>query len=271
MAVQPQLAAVTRDGHASKRWQRPSGYSFASAEAVVPLAAVELASAVHSMPLAFAKEADRFLLVAVLALTPGTNLYVGPNGQWLGAYVPATLRGYPFRMVRTEGSDQLVLAVDESSGLIVDDGASGEPFFEAEGNPSPSVTAIVNFLSQTEASRKQTDHSVAALAEAGVIEPWPIKINAGEGEHDVQGLHRVDEAALNALSDEAFGKLRRAGALSIAYGQLFSMTNINMFPQLARMQAQLAPKPVTPETVLKSFDSVDPFFGLSAHDNLIKF
>ena len=49
--------------------------------------------------------------------------------------------------------------------------------------------------------------AVAALAEAGVIQPWPIKLKAEQGERAIAGLHRVDEAALNALADDVFLKL----------------------------------------------------------------
>ena len=68
--------------------------------------------------------------------------------------------------------------------------------------------------------------AVSALAEAGVIQPWPIRIAAEENQREIGGLNRIDEAALNALSDDAFLKLRKSLALPIAYAQMLSASLI---------------------------------------------
>ena len=49
---------------------------------------------------------------------------------------------------------------------------------------------------------------MAALAQAGVIRPWQIKLKTDQGEQAISGLHRIDEAALRALPDDVFLKLR---------------------------------------------------------------
>ena len=72
------------------------------------------------MPIAFVEQAGRFVPMAVMGLTPEHNLFVGPEGQWLGGYLPAAMRSYPFRLLRSEGSEQMTLCVDEDSGLVVD-------------------------------------------------------------------------------------------------------------------------------------------------------
>ena len=52
------------------------------------------------MPIAFIEQAGRFVPMAMMCPMPEHNLFVGPDGQWLGGYVPASLRSYPFRLVR---------------------------------------------------------------------------------------------------------------------------------------------------------------------------
>jgi hypothetical protein len=47
--------------------------------------------------MAFVKQQDSFFLIALLSLTPKTNLFVAPDGRWLGGYVPSYFRGYPFQ------------------------------------------------------------------------------------------------------------------------------------------------------------------------------
>ena len=70
---------------------------------------------------------------------PEHNLFVGPDGHWLGGYVPASLRSYPFRVLGSEGSGQLALCVDEDSGLVVEDSMEREKSFSPsmESRPNP--------------------------------------------------------------------------------------------------------------------------------------
>jgi hypothetical protein len=235
----PQFAPITKQNHTSKFWTRFSTYIFASKDNLVPLAGAEIAKAVSALPMAFVKQQNRFFLAAVLSLTPGTNLFVAPDGRWLGKYIPSFFRGYPFQLAKTEGQKNLVLCVDEDSGLVSDDKAAGEPFFDGAGEVAKPVKEIMNFLNQVEQNRAATNLAVASLAEVGVISEWPLKINDGGQEKPVTGLYRIDEATLNSLEDEMFLKIRKAGALPIAYAQLLSMGNIQNFQQLAKAQEQM--------------------------------
>ncbi len=98
----PELTVVSRERHAGKAWRHYTSYSFTADDAVLPLAASELVQAVMGMPVAFVQQDGRYVLMAVLSLTPGRNLFVAPDGRWLGEYVPMVLRGYPFRLLRPE-------------------------------------------------------------------------------------------------------------------------------------------------------------------------
>ena len=257
----PKFAAVSRERHAQKKWRRYESYAFAAADALAPIVGAELARAALSMPCAFLEQSGRYTLVAVLSPIPGRNMFVGPGGRWLGSYVPSWLRAYPFRVVTEPGTDKFVLYVDEESGLVVERDVAGEDFFDAEGNPSPSLKPVFEFLCAVERSRRVTDLAVAALAEAGVIRPWPIKLKTEQGE--VSRLHRIDGAALNALPDDAFLKLRKASALVLADAQMLSAGQLGIFEHLARLQPQLTPPPAAalPE-------SLDSFFQMSGDDTI---
>ncbi|AWN35778.1 hypothetical protein DK427_08480 [Methylobacterium radiodurans] len=58
-----------------------------------------------------------------------------------------------------------------------------------------------------------------------------------EGPRQVNGLHRISEAALNRLDDRAFGAVRQGGALAVAYAQLLSMGNSVDLGKLAQARA----------------------------------
>jgi hypothetical protein len=229
-----------------------TGFSFAATTGLVPLVGAELPKAALAMPIGFSQRSDgRFVLVGILSLTPGRNLFVAPDGRWLGGYVPAAIRSHPFRLLRGEGTEDLVLCVDEQSDLVGEGGANGLPFFDGQGNLTPATKDVLDFLGQLERNRAATEVAVSALAAAGLICPWPIKLSAGEV---VGGLHRTDERAMNAVQDDAFLRLRRSSALSIAYAQLLSMGQIQVLERLAEVQKQLAQSATTlPESLDKIF------------------
>lgn len=253
----PKIEALSAERHAHKRWQHYSSYDFARADAVTPLVAAEFPKAVMSLPIAFLLQGDAYVPVAVLGLEPGKNLFVAQNGRWIGQYVPAALRGYPFVLLRN--GEQLLMCVDEESGLIGDE---GQPLFDAEGKLAEAAQGLLDFLVQVEQSRARTAAACAALARHGCIRPWTIthKLDA-ENERRIEGLFQVDEAALNALPDEAFLELRRAGALLIAYGQLLSMQHLPVLGQLADAHAKAAaPLPTQGKDIDLSFLSEGEMF-----------
>jgi hypothetical protein len=188
-----------------------------------------------------------------------------------GLKIPAQVVFYQARAGAT-GSDHLVYEVTtstgevgtyEDSGLVVEKHIAGEEFFDAEGAVSLALKPAVELLMQLHRSRQATDLAVSALAQAGVIRPWQINVKSGQGEQAISGLHHVDEAALGALSNDEFLKLRTA--LPIAYAQMLSMGQIGIFEHLARLHSQPGPAPVA--ALPESLDSLLERFG----DDIIRF
>jgi hypothetical protein len=234
------LVAVDREKHANKGWRPPAGYGFAASQALLPLVGFELSSAAVAMPIAFIEQAGRHIPVAILSPVQGRNMFVGPDGQWLGNYVPAVLRSYPFVLVRSEGGENATLCIDEGSGLIVDANEEAQKFFEEGGSPSSAVKEIMNFLQQIESNRLMTDLALAAVAEQGLIVPWPLTVSVDNQPRTIEGLYKIDEAKLNSLDDDSFLKLRKSGSLPLAYMQLLSMMRLGVFEHLDRLQRQLS-------------------------------
>ncbi|WP_082476068.1 SapC family protein [Methylobacterium sp. Leaf99] len=230
-SIQP----ISRARHAGLRWNRNDSYNFSSGRNLVALAAAELLRAALSLPMTFVEQGGQWSLCALLGLAPGQNLYVGPDGRWIGSYIPATLRAHPFHL-GWEGVNA-TLSLDEDSGLLFDDG-SGEPIFDTSGDLSEPVRKVWSFLSATAESLLALEAACRVLAEVGVVVPWPITLQGTDGTHTVSGLFQIDEAALNALDDEAFGRLRRAGVLGVAYAQLLSMGNLADLGKLAQARAE---------------------------------
>jgi hypothetical protein len=242
------IVPVDRERHGGKVWRRLTDFGFMSSEVVVPVSASEFSQAVLAMPIGFIERSRTFTPVALMAAKKGSNAFVGPSGQWLGGYMPAILRCYPFSLLRSEGSEHTVLAIDEDSGRVLDEVREGgrddvAKFFEADGTPSATTKALTDYLRILESDQALTRGAVAALAEADVIKPWALTLPIGNEQVTVSGLYCVDERALNALDDATFLKLRKASSLVIAYGQIFSMGQVKVLTHLSLVQQQMAKGP----------------------------
>ncbi len=262
-----QLVAITPERHAKKAWKTAPNYAFAAAETVMPLVGAELGKAAPAMPIGFIKQEAGYQLVAIASLQPGQNLYVAPDGQWLGAYIPAALRAYPFRLVQPESAEKSILCINEASGLVVEAAEGGNAFFDDQNQPSPAIQDILKFLAEVERNRAGTQQAVNALADANLITPWLLNLKQGEQIVPVTGLHHVDEAALTKLDDEAFLTLRKAGALVVAYAQLLAMGQLVVLERLGQLRGQILARQQAAKPGLPGLEG----FALTEENGTLKF
>ncbi|MTK64410.1 MAG: SapC family protein [Methanobacterium sp.] len=216
-----------------KSWSKPANYLFAAKMPVAPVLVAEVAAAAAAMPLAFSPQGSDFGLVAVLGLSADHNLYVAPDGRWMAGYIPAVVRGYPFRIGNGDDGQRL-LCIDAAMVSERRTGA-GEPFFDDEGRMTAETHAAAEGLSRQSSNMDQTASVCALLQERGLIVPWDVVVQSDAGNRKIEGLFRIDEQALNNLSDEQFVALRKNGGLLLAYSQLLSMHHLATLGQLAQL------------------------------------
>lgn len=241
------LQAITKTEFANKSWQRNPNFLFSAKDAVCPLCASEIPRAMMDMPLAFLCTNGEYSIVAVQGLEQGTNFFLNADGQWLGNYIPAAYRGYPFVLASNEAEEgQLVLCIDKDSGLLSEDD-SAEPFFDEGGELSPTVKELMEFLSSVRAGRHASALICKDLLEHELFKPWDLQFELEAGTKRIEGLFCIDETALNELSDEAFAELRRSGAIPFIYCQLLSMQRISILTQFAQAKSKANSVPQTNE------------------------
>ena len=234
-----EFTAIAPESHAQKAWKNVTDYTFSAENAIIQLVGAELSKAVLAMPTGFIVHEAGYQLVAITSLQPGQNLYVAPDGKWLGTYIPSALRAHPFKLLKHESAENSVLCVNEASGLVVEGVEDGNDFFDDENQPTQGIKDILNFLTEVEASRVATQRAVNALADAGLITSWVLNLKQGEKDIPVEGLFCIDGAALNKLDDEDFLAVRNAGGLVVAYAQLFSMEQLAILERLGMFQGQI--------------------------------
>lgn len=211
-----------------KAWFPPADMSFAQSMPLVPIHSGELAKAAASGPLAFVKRNGCWQMVAVCSLMPGYNLFV-KEGKWLGVHAPDWLSTYPFYTL--EAGKSRVLAFDQSSDLLARE-EQGEPFFDDDGAPSSEVASRIEHIKASQGFEASSQRAIEALLKAEVIMPWPESLKEQIG-IELDGLHMLNERALNALDDSAFAALRRA--LPLAYAVNFSVQQSHILHRLARL------------------------------------
>lgn len=233
------LVPISVERHRELRWSPFTNYGFARKTTVAPLVLAELSRAVLSMPIGFVRRNDVVQPVALLGFRPEENLFVDADGRWLGPYVPAAFRGYPFRLMAVEADNRLVLCVDEGSGLVGPN--ESEAFFGPDGHPTERVRKVLDFLTQVAADYETTLRATAALDQAQLLVPWPLEVREEGKTRKVEGLLRVDEQALQKLDGAALASLRDAKALALGYISLLSMQHVAVLGELAkRKQAEEA-------------------------------
>jgi hypothetical protein len=234
-----EYTAVTPERHAKKVWKNAPDYAFAATETLISLVGAELSQAALVMPIGFIGQESGYQLVAITSLQPGMSLYVAPAGNWLGPYIPAALRTYPFRLLQQENTNKSILCVDEASGLVLDNSEDGNTFFDDQNQPTQKIKDILTHLSEVQANLVITKRAVDALEAAGLIAPWELNLKQDEENLPVTGLFRIDEVAMNELDDDAFLTLRKAGAVALAYAQLLSMNQITVLERLSQLRSQI--------------------------------
>lgn len=253
----PKWIALLPSQHADKHYLPRGGYNLAAEQSVADILVAELPKLLPHYVLCFIKEGERFQPVALLGFGQ-QNLYVAPNGKWIGRYVPASLRGHPFTLATSEQGEK-VFAIDAEH--LTDDG--GDALFDDAGQLVGHAAGTLDFLKQCERNRHVTQKAANVLGDAGVIAPWPLKIEQGEGQEPltVNGLYRVDEKALNALEGEAYAALKGA-PMALAHAQLFSMSQLNQLTELAKVHAQHRRQevPENLDSVLDGMDDDELFF-----------
>jgi hypothetical protein len=231
----PEWITLSKTAHRDARLLPRDGYRFAENERAVPVLLAELNKVIPHYVLGFVPRGEGYTPVAVLGAQD--NAYLAPDGRWLAPYVPATLRGYPFALASAEDGKQ-VLAID--ADLLASD--DGEALFTEDGETSDMVQTTLDFLQQCEKNRAATAQAAAKLNEHGLLAPWELTVPTdAEGGTPVKldGLYRVDEARLNALSGEALADLQGA-PLALAYAHLFATAQHKALVDRLTFQAQHA-------------------------------
>lgn len=227
---------VRADRHGDLALDTRPNFDFARGCHAVPINAVEFAPAARHYPIVFAANTTPPAAIAVLGLRRDQNVFVDADGAWKDdVYVPSYVRRYPFILARNDASTEFALCIDTRSGKLSKEGDTA--LFE-DGEPTDATRKALEFCGAYQREARESEAVLAKLAEHDLLVPNEGRFTLPSGEVlTVADFQIVDENRLNALSDDAFLDLRKAGALSAIYCHLISMRN---WPDLMRQIAAKA-------------------------------
>ena len=194
----------------------------------IALSVGEFAVASRDYPIVFASAdgVSGFSPVIVLGLADGQNLFVDDQGQWAAdAYLPAFVRRYPFCISRifTDGKPQTerVICVARSH---VD--PSGDTLYDADGVSTPQWASYEKLLSEFEKDLDFTAAMCERLAKLGLFSSFKFQIKQGDGTGlTLEGMYRINEARLAALTADQIKALVSEGLLGRVYTHLQTIEN----------------------------------------------
>jgi hypothetical protein len=226
--------------HKNLRVNVDRNYAHVSNQNMAPLLASEFIPASTNFPIVFVKqqETGKFKSVGLLGLNAKENL-VFANNKVRSNYIPVNIRRYPFAAGgKVVDESEMILCIDENSALLNE--KEGVQIFDEDGKPSEATQQVTNMLTDILAKDAATDIFITFLVENDLLQPAEVTLTLGEeGERQLNGLYKVDEEALNELSDDLVLTLYKRKYFAAIYAHLASLSQ---FDRLLQLKSNFTPE-----------------------------
>ena len=217
--------------HRAHRVSALSDFSITRDLHAVFITATEFPQAGLEFPLLFVATGQRDAMgrrvmstVALLGLTEGENLQL-EGERWIGRYIPAYIRRYPFASASGPGATGVKVLVDDTWPGFSE--SVGEPLFVADGRPAPALSRAIDFIERFELEAERTRTFCERVVALDVLKQRKAEATLPDGQTvSVDGFHAIDEDRLHALPDATVLELHRTGMLALMQVHLLSLANI---------------------------------------------
>ena len=217
---------LDRNKHAGLRYNPVTDYRFIRSIIAGPIAVSESRKIAREFPIVF-PTVGRQLPLAQFGVRDKVNAFVDAGNNWLGDYIPAHIRRYPFVLGdKGNGNDFFVMA--DMRGLS--SSGSGESLFGDQDGPGHGDDSVVaratEFLLGFEQELLVTQALVAPLYEADVLVAKSVTLKKpGLDDAVVTGFKIVDRDRLHQLDDSTIATWERSGLLELVSLHLASQEN----------------------------------------------
>ncbi|MEO7787256.1 MAG: SapC family protein [Sphingomicrobium sp.] len=221
------LEPINQQQHGDKKLVAMESAPHIAQAHAIPVTVDEFALLQRTYPIVFSI-GDNPVPLALMGLNEGVNTFLDDQGMLTEpVYLPAYLRRYPFLLAQlAEGSDELSLCYDPTSGVIAD-GPDGEPIFDGD-QPSARIKEILDFCEQFEAAGQRTGAFMGELVKSGLLMDGEVAIQPEGSEQPFvyRGFQMVDEEKLRDMRGDELRKMNQNGMLPLIFAHLFSLAQI---------------------------------------------
>ena len=192
------------------------------------IAAVEFLQAAREYPVVFGTGGDGSVFpMVVLGLRNNENLFVGKKGEWLGSYIPAYVRRYPFILASDKKNNgNFAVCIDESYAGF-NEKKSGKRLFTDDGKETPLLKQSVEFLKDYQNHIQQTTIFCRTINELQLLEPMQAFMKKGEKKQTLGGFLCVSRKRLKELSADKTAALVKNDYLELIYAHMHSLANLD--------------------------------------------
>jgi hypothetical protein len=225
------IVALDRKKHQSLSLTTPISLDFAAGANFIPILLTELSEVTQELPVLFVPIGEsEFALAAITGVQKESNLLIR-NGSWLGRYVPAFLRRYPFiTLGNPSDTSQFTIAIDDQAQCLKGASLAGlpaqkHPLFEKD-KPGKKLEELIPFLQKFHLDNQQTYAFCKRLQELNLLVKSDLGVQDKQGKkYQVNGGWLIDEAALKALDPKLIQEFFVSDWLQKIYQIQFSIKN----------------------------------------------
>ncbi len=219
-----QAVPVSVEQHRNWALKPSVDYSFARQVNSVPATAVEFPRAALEYVLVFAGSDEHVMPAAILGIQDKQNIYIEKSGKWLGRYVPAFVRRYPFVFSSTD-EETFTLCIDGSFRGWNKEG-KGQRLFDDKGERTEFLENILKFLQQYQIEFQRTRGFCQKLKSLDLLEPVHAQFTTPDGKRrSLSGFMAVNREKLKKLPADKLAELASTDELELIYLHLQSLNH----------------------------------------------
>jgi hypothetical protein len=227
LLIYEDVTPVTRKAHGKLSLKKGKTYEFARETNAVPVVLSEFPPASGDFAIVFTEASGHIVPAVILGVREKENAYVGKDGSWGAAYVPAFIRRYPFVFATDDKAETFTLMIDQNYSGFNKDG-KGERLFDADGEQTAFLTNTLNFLREYQAHFGRARSFGDKLGELGLLEPVEARVPLPKDpDRRLTGFKIVNRDKLKALSGDVLAQMIKSDELELIFLHLFSLRNLN--------------------------------------------
>ena len=228
-ALYNNIVPLTREQHGRMYLDRVDNFSYAGNLGFVYVFCMEFIRAAKEYPIVFSVASGEVFPVAMLGLRKDQNVFLDDRGNWLGDYIPAYIRRYPYILAEDPAhKGKYVVCIDDAFPGLNREG-HGERLYNDDGTDGPAIAHAKEFLVTFQKNINITTAFCKRLQELDLLVPMPLPSGAKRKRVDLEGFAVVDRNRIFDLEDARLVEMLRNDDMELIYMHLFSANLLTYF------------------------------------------